>query len=87
MRELCCGGVRRDLVQWKIGLGDLDTLGSGGVTGSCGVSLGILGEATSSKTSLMDVACWKGVTCVHWTGLRGTDACKRGGNHVVAPGA
>ncbi len=86
-RELCCGGARGDLVQWAIRLGDSDTLGSGGVTGGCGVSLGTVGEATSSKTSLMGVACWKGATHIHWTGVRGTNAGNRGGNHVVAPGA
>ena len=55
-RELCPSGARRDLVRWAIGLGDLNTLGSGSVTGGCGVSLGTLGKATSSKTSLVGEA-------------------------------
>ena len=86
-RELCCGGARGDLVQWAIGLGDSDTLGSGGVAGGCGVSVGTLEEATSSKTSLVGRACWKGVTCACCTGVRGTDVSNGGGNHMVAPGA
>ncbi len=35
------------------------SLGNGGGLG-CGVVLGPLGEATSSKSSLVGVACWKG---------------------------
>jgi hypothetical protein len=87
-RELCCSGARRDLVQWVIGLGDSNTLGSGGVTSSCGVSLGTLGEAMSSKTSLVSVACWKGVTRAYCASVRGrsSNAGKGGGNHVVEPG-
>jgi hypothetical protein len=39
-----------------MGLGGSDTLGSGGVTDGCGAPLGTLGEATSSKMSLVGVA-------------------------------
>jgi hypothetical protein len=45
--EQCCSGSRRDLVQWVIWLGDLDTHGSVSVIGSCGVSLSTLGEIMS----------------------------------------
>ncbi len=92
-RELSHGCSRHGCVWWAIGLhravglGDLDTFGSGGITGNCGASLGTLGEATSSKMSPVSVACWKGVTCVRWTGVCSTNASNGGGNHVVAPGA
>ncbi len=46
-----------------MGLGVTDTLESGGGLG-CGVLLGPLGEATLSKTSLVEVACWKGAARV-----------------------
>ncbi len=64
----------------------LDTFGSGGISGGCGVVVGILGEATSSKTSLMGVACWKEATRARCTGVCGTNAGYRGGDHVVTPG-
>ena len=50
------------------------------------VVLGPFGKATSSKTSLVGVACWKGITCARCAGVCGTDAGNRGGGHVVAPG-
>jgi hypothetical protein len=86
-RRLCCGDARRDPVQWAIELGDSDTLGSGGVTSKCRVSMGTLGEGTSSKASLVGVAFWKGVTRAHCTGVCGTNAGNEGGSHVVALGA
>ncbi len=64
----------------------MNTLGSGGGSDGCGVVVGTLGEATSSKTSHMGITCWKGVTCAHCTGVCGTDDGKGGGDHVVAPG-
>jgi hypothetical protein len=67
-------------------LGVTDTLRSDGGLG-CGVVLGLLGESTSSKTSLMEVACWKGATCARQAGVLGTDAGNGGGNHVVSLGA
>jgi hypothetical protein len=68
-----------------IGLGVSDTLESGGWLG-CGVVMGQLGEATSSKTSLVGVACWKGATRARCAGVCGTGAANGGGDHVVAPG-
>jgi hypothetical protein len=67
------------------GLGILDTLGIGSGIGSCRVVVGTLGEATSSKTSLVGVACWKGVTCASCTGVHGTVAGIKGCDHVEAP--
>ncbi len=83
--KLCCGGASRDLVQQATGLGVIDTLRSGGGLGS-GVVLGPLGEATSSKTSLVGVVCWKGATCACCAGVRGTDAGNGGRDHVGALG-
>jgi hypothetical protein len=85
-KELWRIGARCDLVRCAIELGVADTLGSGGGLG-CGVVLGPLGEATLSKTNLVGVSCWRDVTRAHGSGVLGTEAGKRGGNHVVALGA
>jgi hypothetical protein len=48
--------------------------------------VGLLGDATSSKTSLMGVACWRGAMRARGAGVLGTETGNGDSTHVVALG-